>query len=423
MNQMFVIDIYLNKFKNHFCSINPRFFRYFACGLNGYVGMIDFNSHQWIKYGFVAFAVAIALASLLFSNKLVRELTIEERNKIEIWAKATEHLATETDNSDMNLVLRILQGNTTIPVILYDKSNRSFIVNNIKLPDKGRDRFLQKKMEAFSKKRNAIELTELNQSLYYDDSYTLKQLQVFPYVQLAVIAFFIALVFFALRNSLKAQQNRVWVGLSKETAHQLGTPISSLVAWIEFLKLKDIDPALLSEIDKDVHRLEMIARRFSKIGSATDLRQADLREVVRRSLGYMEKRISESADRSGFSRTWGDGYRERAAFRLGDREPVEKCGGCHGRRGNGFVPYFRKAGKGAFGYFRYWKRCPEITVQNPFLSRIHHQGAWLGTWPVACEADCGGIPQRKDFCEGIGAWERNHVQDGAEMIIYLEFNL
>lgn len=126
-------------------------FRYFACGLNGYVGMIDFNSHQWIKYGFVAFAVAIALASLLFSNKLVRELTIEERNKIEIWAKATEHLATETDNSDMNLVLRILQGNTTIPVILYDKSNRSFIVNNIKLPDKGRDRFLQKKMEAFSK--------------------------------------------------------------------------------------------------------------------------------------------------------------------------------------------------------------------------------------------------------------------------------
>lgn len=190
MNQMFVIDIYLNKFKNHFCSINPRFFRYFACGLNGYVGMIDFNSHQWIKYGFVAFAVAIALASLLFSNKLVRELTIEERNKIEIWAKATEHLATETDNSDMNLVLRILQGNTTIPVILYDKSNRSFIVNNIKLPDKGRDRFLQKKMEAFSKKRNAIELTELNQSLYYDDSYTLKQLQVFPYVQLAVIAFF-----------------------------------------------------------------------------------------------------------------------------------------------------------------------------------------------------------------------------------------
>ena len=280
MNQMFVIDIYLNKFKNHFCSINPRFFRYFACGLNGYVGMIDFNSHQWIKYGFVAFAVAIALASLLFSNKLVRELTIEERNKIEIWAKATEHLATETDNSDMNLVLRILQGNTTIPVILYDKSNRSFIVNNIKLPDKGRDRFLQKKMEAFSKKRNAIELTELNQSLYYDDSYTLKQLQVFPYVQLAVIAFFIALVFFALRNSLKAQQNRVWVGLSKETAHQLGTPISSLVAWIEFLKLKDIDPALLSEIDKDVHRLEMIARRFSKIGSATDLRQADLREVI-----------------------------------------------------------------------------------------------------------------------------------------------
>lgn len=424
MNQMFVIDIYLNKFKNHFCSINPRFFRYFACGLNGYVGMIDFNSHQWIKYGFVAFAVAIALASLLFSNKLVRELTIEERNKIEIWAKATEHLATETDNSDMNLVLRILQGNTTIPVILYDKSNRSFIVNNIKLPDKGRDRFLQKKMEAFSKKRNAIELTELNQSLYYDDSYTLKQLQVFPYVQLAVIAFFIALVFFALRNSLKAQQNRVWVGLSKETAHQLGTPISSLVAWIEFLKLKDIDPALLSEIDKDVHRLEMIARRFSKIGSATDLRQADLREVVRRSLGYMEKRISDKVridldfPEHGVTVTVSEPLFDWVIENL-LKNAVDAMGG----EGTVLFHISERRGKVLFGYFRYWKRCPEITVQNPFLSRIHHQGAWLGTWPVACEADCGGIPQRKDFCEGIGAWERNHVQDGAEMIIYLEFNL
>lgn len=393
-------------------------FRYFACGLNGYVGMIDFNSHQWIKYGFVAFAVAIALASLLFSNKLVRELTIEERNKIEIWAKATEHLATETDNSDMNLVLRILQGNTTIPVILYDKSNRSFIVNNIKLPDKGRDRFLQKKMEAFSKKRNAIELTELNQSLYYDDSYTLKQLQVFPYVQLAVIAFFIALVFFALRNSLKAQQNRVWVGLSKETAHQLGTPISSLVAWIEFLKLKDIDPALLSEIDKDVHRLEMIARRFSKIGSATDLRQADLREVVRRSLGYMEKRISDKVridldfPEHGVTVTVSEPLFDWVI------ENLLKMRWMPWAARERFCSIFPKGGERCFWIFPILEKVSRNHSSKPFLSRIHHQGAWLGTWPVACEADCGGIPQRKDFCEGIGAWERNHVQDGAEMIIY-----
>lgn len=255
--------------------------------------MFNFNSRQRVTYAFVVLAVLIALASLLFSNKLVKELANEERNKIEIWAKATELLANEADNSDMNLVLRILHGNNTIPVILYDKTNNSFIANNIRLPGKEQDQYLHKKMKKFAEKRDPIVLPELNQFLYYDDSYTLKQLQIFPYVQLAVIALFIALAFFSLRSSLKAQQNKVWVGLSKETAHQLGTPISSLLAWTEFLKLKDIDPGLLSEIDKDVHRLEMIAHRFSKIGSTADLKQVDLRIILQNSLEYMSRRISD----------------------------------------------------------------------------------------------------------------------------------
>lgn len=236
-----------------------------------------------------------------------------------------------------------------------------------------------------------------------------------------MIAFFIALVFFALRNSLKAQQNRVWVGLSKETAHQLGTPISSLVAWIEFLKLKDIDPALLSEIDKDVHRLEMIARRFSKIGSATDLRQADLREVVRRSLGYMEKRISDKVridldfPEHGVTVTVSEPLFDWVIENL-LKNAVDAMGG----EGTVLFHISERRGKVLLDISDTGKGVPKSQFK-PFLSRIHHQGAWLGTWPVACEADCGGIPQRKDFCEGIGAWERNHVQDGAEMIIYLLF--
>lgn len=254
------------------------------------------ESRQLVKYIFVFVAVAIAITSLLLSNSLVNKLAAEERNKIEIWAMATESLATGDENTDMSLVLQILQSNNTIPVILYDKTSGTFTANNIELPQIDTDAFLRKKMEEFAKKRTPILLEELDQVLYYDDSYILKQLQVYPYVQLIVISIFIALAFFALSSSQKAQQNKVWVGLSKETAHQLGTPISSLVAWTEYLKLKNVDAALLEEIDKDIHRLEMIAERFSKIGSVSDIKPLPLQDVVKRSLAYLEKRISNKVE-------------------------------------------------------------------------------------------------------------------------------
>ena len=250
------------------------------------------DSRQLVKYAFVVIAAAIAAVSLVFSNKLVKELANEERNKIEIWATATELLVRDTKNADMNLVLQILQSNSTIPVILYDITNETATANNITLPENNTHEFLLKKMDEFVEKHDPIPIEELNQYVYYDDSYTLKRLQVYPYVQLLVISLFIALAFFALRSSQKAEQNKVWVGLSKETAHQLGTPISSLVAWAEYLKLKEIDPNLLSEIDKDVHRLEIIADRFSKIGSVSDIKPFIWQDAVRQSVAYLEKRIS-----------------------------------------------------------------------------------------------------------------------------------
>ena len=252
-----------------------------------------FDFRRLVKYVFMAVAIAIALVSLVFSNGLVRELAKEERNKIEIWAAATELLAKSDETNDMNLILQILQSNNTIPVILYDKANEMFSANNIKLPEEGAREFLRKKIGEFAEKHDPIVLEEINQYVYYDDSYILKRLQIYPYIQLLAISFFIALAFFALMSSQEAQQNKVWAGLSKETAHQLGTPLSSLIAWTEYLKLKGMDPFLVNEMGKDVYRLEVIAERFSKIGSIPEIKPVAWQEVMLQSAGYLEKRISE----------------------------------------------------------------------------------------------------------------------------------
>lgn len=244
-----------------------------------------------LTYLFVILAIVVALLSLLLSNKLVKELAEEERGKMEVWAIATESMVGDED-MDMSLVLHILESNTTIPMILYDKSTGSMMPRNIKLPEGKRESYLQTKMEEFGRRRNPIVLHEMNQLLYYDDSHTLKMLQRYPYLQLLVIALFIGLAFFALNRSQRAQRDRVWVGLSKETAHQLGTPISSLMAWMEYMKLKEVDRQMLTEIDKDIIRLRVIAERFSKIGSPSGLIPVDLRYVVEHSLAYLEKRVS-----------------------------------------------------------------------------------------------------------------------------------
>jgi signal transduction histidine kinase len=260
--------------------------------------MLPIQSRQSLTYLFVSLALLVALLSLLLSNRLVSDLAVEEREKMEVWALATETLVSESmaedGDMDMSLVLRVLEGNTTIPLILYDKTSGEVVSSrNLKVPEKDAEAFLMREMMRFERKHRPIELQEMNQLLYYDDSFLLKKLQLFPYLQLLVITLFVALAFLALNRSRRAEQNRVWVGLSKETAHQLGTPISSLMAWLEYLKLKEVDPVLLSEIDKDVERLQIIAERFSKVGSTSGLAQADLREALRNAISYMEQRVSK----------------------------------------------------------------------------------------------------------------------------------
>ena len=254
-----------------------------------------YDSRQLLKYLFIVAAVVIAIASVFVSDLLIKDLAREERQKIEVWAEATRVLTSEDPSLNMNLILQIIQGNTAIPVMLCNDRDSVMNYKNLELPEKNVDEFLQQKVQELKTKKDPIVIDMEDgtyQYLYYDDSLILKRLLVYPYAQLTVMAVFILTAFLALASTKKAEQNKVWVGLSKETAHQLGTPISSLIAWLEYLKLKEVDPTLLAEMEKDVKRLEMIAERFSKIGSTPEPVPVNICESVRSALDYMETRIS-----------------------------------------------------------------------------------------------------------------------------------
>jgi signal transduction histidine kinase len=269
-----------------------------------------YKSGRAFKYFFIVSAIIISIASVWVTNVLVDKLKEEERKKIEIWAGAVvlnSSMASEKAEavdplafSEYNtLVDSIMQGNTTIPIIVTYDTGDIYDTKNIVVPEQDTDRFLKKKVRQFEAKHKRIEAAvtdEFALYIYYDDSTVLKQLQLFPFLQLAVVFIFIIISFVALNSTQKAEQNRVWVGLSKETAHQLGTPISSLMAWVEYLKTKAIDPELLEEIDKDVQRLKIIAERFSKIGSNPDPEPMNLAESIQRAIAYLERRISSKVN-------------------------------------------------------------------------------------------------------------------------------
>ncbi|MDR2389892.1 MAG: HAMP domain-containing histidine kinase [Tannerellaceae bacterium] len=254
-----------------------------------------YDTRQQLKYFFIMGGIAIAIASVVVSDTLIKKLAEDEREKIEIWAEAGRVIVNEDTSLNMSLSLRIIQGNTSIPVFLCDENDKIIEHRNIKLPEKNVEAFLDKKVKDFKSKNAPITIDMGDgtfQYLYYDDSIILKRLLVYPYAQLSVVFVFILIAFLALGSTKKAEQNKVWVGLSKETAHQLGTPISSLIAWMEYLRMKEIDPALLSEMGKDVKRLETITERFSKIGSNPDPVPVNVSNSIHLALDYMETRIS-----------------------------------------------------------------------------------------------------------------------------------
>ena len=273
-----------------------------------------------VKVWLVIIAVVIAIASLVTSHFLIRDLQAEETKSVEVWAEAMRSLNMADENTDLNLVLKVINGNNKIPVVVLDKEGNVQTFRNVDIKeDNYNDTLIFVKQIAASMKEDgrsiliyldvdggsesemsfdadsAVDVEDVNSDMLYqqgdvssdyieicyDESIILKRLAWYPYIQLAVVVVFVIIAFFALFASMKAEQNRVWVGLSKETAHQLGTPISSLMAWSEVLRETYPDDELLPEMEKDISRLERIADRFSKIGSIPEPKKENLCEILK----------------------------------------------------------------------------------------------------------------------------------------------
>ena len=248
-----------------------------------------------VKIILVMAAVIIAVASLLVSHFLVRDLSVEERHRMEVWAQALHALNKADETTDLSLVLSVMEGNNTIPVIVVNSEGGIDDYRNIKDIDDSQEPIENnQKLKDYARRMiKAGDTIRVGQQLVcYDDSIMLKRLSAWPYVQLGIVLIFVVVAIFALLSSKRAEQNKVWVGLSKETAHQLGTPVSSLMAWVEMLKEQYPEDDLLPEMDKDVKRLQLIAERFSKIGSLPEPVDASMNEVLAHVVDYMDRRTS-----------------------------------------------------------------------------------------------------------------------------------
>ena len=257
--------------------------------------MGSFDKKVLAKYIFIAVAIVIAISFLVISNQMAGDMAKDERQKMELWAYAINMAANNDRVGELELTLKILSSNKTIPVILCDEFDNVLMTANIDIPPEDSLEYLAGKVESFKKLNTPIvvESPNFKQYVYYGDSSTLQRLQYYPFIQIGVMTFFICVSFLALLSTKNAEQNKLWVGLSKETAHQLGTPISSMLAWVEYLKSKTEDASILNEMEKDVMRLQVVGDRFSKIGSTPAPETRQVGEEMRQSVAYLEKRISK----------------------------------------------------------------------------------------------------------------------------------
>ena len=272
-----------------------------------------YSSRRVLKWGLVIVSALLVGYFLYFSNNLVKDLSEQERNRMLIWADAPKELvsmsvATESSPANVNFLLSIIEANDNIPVLLVDENDNILDHRNFQLPDANdsvsyygmlsevNKAFLDDKLRGLKHSSNRIDIQideDITHNLYYEDSTLLRRLQFYPFVLLGVLVVFVLVVYFALMSIKIAEQNKVWVGLSKETAHQLGTPISSLMAWMQMLETTDLDSSIVEDMNKDVNRLSIIADRFSKIGSKPEMELAFVNESVVKSLEYMRTRISQ----------------------------------------------------------------------------------------------------------------------------------
>ena len=254
---------------------------------------------HWISNNLYTLILSILLIivamSVVFTTRLANQFAHEEHRKIELWAEATKQLILADEDDNIDLILSVMEGNTTIPVYMVDSNYQLLLSRNVVEPKHNVEAFYAKKIDHLKESQEPIVVNidnKIMQYIYYEDSTLLRRLYWFPYVQITVIIAFIAIGVIALIMAQRSERNSLWVGLSKETAHQLGTPISSLNAWNELLKTSYPNDTLLPQMDEDIRRLQMIAERFSKIGSQPTLDKQAILPVVQSAMEYMRARTS-----------------------------------------------------------------------------------------------------------------------------------
>jgi len=256
-----------------------------------------YNNKKILKFILLLSAITIGLISILYTTTLVNKLSKEERKKVELWAEGMKELSDVTDlNQNVGFIFKVIENNETVPVIVTDSTNKILFHRNLDSTKVDEKNYMINKLNVMKNENKPIKIkitADVYQYVYYENSILLKHLFYYPFIQIGVIFLFILVSYIAFSSSRKAEQNQVWVGLSKETAHQLGTPTSSLLAWIELLKTKKESSEIALEIEKDVKRLELITERFSKIGSQPVLNPNNIVETTNLALDYIEKRISK----------------------------------------------------------------------------------------------------------------------------------
>lgn len=264
-----------------------------------------FEDRAKIRTGILALAVLIGLLSLYYTQRLVSELAQREHAQIDLFAKALQYVATSSDASNLNFLLKeLISPNNSIPVILTDSDDVPIESRNIDLShcDNLADttEYLKKRVKRMKDEKEPIHFSlveGIEQRIYYEDSALVKGLQYFPYIQLSVIAIFMLLAYMIFNTDKRSEQNRIWAGLAKETAHQLGTPISGLIAWVEYLKTEGYtDPEITKEMSDDLQRLQTITERFSMIGSQPVFKNENINQVFRETLAYLSKRLSQKVN-------------------------------------------------------------------------------------------------------------------------------
>jgi len=258
-----------------------------------------YTGKQWWKAALILFGVIIGIVSLLYTETFLKELRAEEERKIVLWAKAIEAVFLSEDDTDLAFYSQIIQDNKTIPVLLVNDEGEIIAHRNLDVPESNPDRYLKRKLEEFKESGQMLENPYLDGKtnyLYYKGSSLLSKLRIYPLLLLGVISVYMLISYMAFSNARRSEQNKVWTGMARETAHQIGTPLSALLGWITFLKDKYPAEIAFNEMERDVDRLTSITERFSKIGSQPEMTDQDLSETLVHALDYMMNRLGKSIE-------------------------------------------------------------------------------------------------------------------------------